>query len=363
MALITAELATAIPEDGGIAVWVKMACGERLGAHNAYWMWVSWMFDAAIYPVLCGGYIGNAVRGSTGGGSEVDGLIAFGVVVLTTMVKLAGSTFMVRFSTVLAIISLVPAVLFIAVGAADGLTAAAWFVTVDDCDTNIPALVAFMIWLNSGFLSLGALAGDVVNPRRTFTLTVAVLIPFVVLINSAPLMVGLSIDSTRCLELRPNQTQPVIYGGLPDASSTAIPSGPGGAANTCDGDIVSDDGIDADTPWREGYFSTLAARPSGGGAWLVALLTIGAAVCLIGLYNSDIITCETALLFAFEHYLPNFVSETALAEAGPIRRWCFQRSERGYGRFYVVFNGTCAGLLCWAPYNLLVQFSVLMMSM
>lgn len=45
-ALITAELATTYPEQGGIYVWTKRAFGSRWAARNTYWYWVNvglWM--------------------------------------------------------------------------------------------------------------------------------------------------------------------------------------------------------------------------------------------------------------------------------------------------------------------------------
>ena len=44
--LITSELATAYPEQGGIYVWVKRAFGRRWAARTTYWYWVNvalWM--------------------------------------------------------------------------------------------------------------------------------------------------------------------------------------------------------------------------------------------------------------------------------------------------------------------------------
>ena len=40
IALIVAELSTAFPEDGGYVVWVRDACGQAVGSHHAYWVWV-----------------------------------------------------------------------------------------------------------------------------------------------------------------------------------------------------------------------------------------------------------------------------------------------------------------------------------
>jgi hypothetical protein len=122
-------------------------------------MWACYLFDAAIYPVLCGGYISHYA----GYSSAVSGLIATGVVVLMTVVKLGGSTFMVRFSTLLAVVSLLPALLFMAAGTIkhgphtlQGTTTGI-FNAADPCPEDISALLAFVLWLYSGFLSLGAL--------------------------------------------------------------------------------------------------------------------------------------------------------------------------------------------------------------
>jgi len=45
LAIITAEMGTAWPVAGGMAQWVEIAAGERLGAHNAWWIWVCYVFD------------------------------------------------------------------------------------------------------------------------------------------------------------------------------------------------------------------------------------------------------------------------------------------------------------------------------
>ena len=54
--------------------------------NSAYWMWICYLFDAAIYPVLCGNYITKA----TSLDAVWSPVIALGVVFLMTLVKLAG---------------------------------------------------------------------------------------------------------------------------------------------------------------------------------------------------------------------------------------------------------------------------------
>ena len=57
LALISTELASAMPFDGGAVAWVEEAFGTGLGAHNTYWLWVCYSLDAAIYPVFAAEYI------------------------------------------------------------------------------------------------------------------------------------------------------------------------------------------------------------------------------------------------------------------------------------------------------------------
>ena len=51
-ALITAELSTAFPDNGGYSLWVKAAFGDFWAVQESYWSWFSGVVDSALYPVL-----------------------------------------------------------------------------------------------------------------------------------------------------------------------------------------------------------------------------------------------------------------------------------------------------------------------
>jgi amino acid transporter len=55
-ALMTAELATAFPADGGAVAWVRASFGPTVGLHHAAWVWLTSLLDAAVYPqvIACG---------------------------------------------------------------------------------------------------------------------------------------------------------------------------------------------------------------------------------------------------------------------------------------------------------------------
>lgn len=52
LAMVTAELSSAFPDDGGYSIWVAEAFGPFWGFQEAYWSWVSGVIDTAVYPVL-----------------------------------------------------------------------------------------------------------------------------------------------------------------------------------------------------------------------------------------------------------------------------------------------------------------------
>ncbi|PPR99517.1 hypothetical protein GOBAR_AA21146 [Gossypium barbadense] len=51
-ALITAELATSFPENGGYVIWISSAFGPFWGFQEGFWKWFSGVMDNALYPVL-----------------------------------------------------------------------------------------------------------------------------------------------------------------------------------------------------------------------------------------------------------------------------------------------------------------------
>lgn len=55
-ALMTAELTSALPREGGYYVWVKEAFGPFAGFLCGWWSWIYFCFDLALYPGLFVGY-------------------------------------------------------------------------------------------------------------------------------------------------------------------------------------------------------------------------------------------------------------------------------------------------------------------
>ena len=69
-ALITAELSTAFPENGGYSLWVHAAFGDFWAVQESYWSWVSGVVDSALYPVLMYSTASQLVGGWSSGAAE-----------------------------------------------------------------------------------------------------------------------------------------------------------------------------------------------------------------------------------------------------------------------------------------------------
>jgi len=310
IALIVAELSSAFPEDGGYVVWVQEACGKTIGSHHAYWVWIIYVVDAAIYPVLVANYVDTMVPMSDTG----RGLLAVSIVLFVTLINLLGTDVMVKFNTVLAIVSLAPTLVFTVMGLP---TTSFERCLVAEGDVDWTLLVSWTLWLYCGFFSLGTLAGELEQPRRTFSISLAILFPAVLLLNTLPLMVALGLD-------------------------------------------------DRLEHYSAGYFNVLAGRLAG--KWLDGSFQVGANVCLVGLYNAAVLTAERSLFFLVSTQYGDAINQWASQEPGDgvsggacrVLRTLLNTSATGVAPLYILLNAVCAGVLVWMPYTLLVEFSMLL---
>ena len=109
VALMSAELGTAIPAQGGYYVWVKKALGPLGGFTVGSWAWMATWFDMALYPVLFVSYLSFffPIFGETG-----DPLIRKSLMVLMIWIlavwNMRGSKSVGGSTQILGIILLIP---------------------------------------------------------------------------------------------------------------------------------------------------------------------------------------------------------------------------------------------------------------
>jgi len=149
-------MATAMPYNGGLVAWVGEAMGPLLGNHCAYWMWLSDLTDAAVYPCLAASYLADVIPLDrfAGGRAAAQALLAMMMVLLVTAIKLCGSNVLVAFSSLLLALSLLPAVLYICWGFTVQQPAQWLSLSFHNPDAEIDwtLFISWTLWLYGGFI-------------------------------------------------------------------------------------------------------------------------------------------------------------------------------------------------------------------
>jgi len=257
-ALMTAELAAAIPEEGGYTVWVKRALGPFPGFLCGWWTWVYSWVDVAIYPVLFTTYLSVLLK-TFGYDLALDGHpwlkwgIGMAMIVPFTALNVLGIKLVGRTAVLFAVALLLPFALLVCVGLprAHGLA-------VPSSAEVVPALSAGLfvaMWNFLGWDSMSTVAAEVKEPQREFPRA---------LLFSMLIIVG-------CYFL------PVLIGGL------AVPD---------------------PKMWVEGSWPTIAR--SVGGRWLEILVAVMALVSAAGLFMATLLSASRIpFVLSDDRYLPS----------------------------------------------------------
>lgn len=201
-ALTTAELATAIPEEGGYVVWVRRAMGPFWSFLNGWWSWLYTLVDAAGYPVLFTTYLSKLIVSF--GGSDVlekSALAkwALSAVVVTafTALNVRGTKAVGRATSLFTFVIVAPFVVLVLVAAFRALGRPLHL----DLSPRPPkgsvggalaAGLALAMWNYLGWDALSTIAGEVERPERAYPRALMFGIPLVTLVYVLPVLAGLA---------------------------------------------------------------------------------------------------------------------------------------------------------------------------
>ena len=266
-ALMTAELASAIPEEGGYVVWVRRAMGPFWGFVNAWWTWMYALIDATIYPVLFAGYAARLISTVSGGG-ELPPLIRWGiavvVIVVFTALNVRGAKGVGQASVVFSALIIGP---FLLLGGI-GLWRAA-HESVPLLSTFLPAGgnlrgaladgLGIVMWNYLGWDALSTVAAEVEKPQRAYPLALAFSLPLVVLVYLVP-----------------------VLGTLPFASDPTL--------------------------WKEDSWPDLARTVAG--PWMGLLVNAVGLVSAVALFSASLLgSSRVPFVLAQEGFLPRWAME------------------------------------------------------
>jgi amino acid transporter len=253
VSLVSAELTTAMPVEGGFYRWTRAAFGDLWGFLAGWWNWSASFLLGGAYAVLFTDYLVYYFPGITGWKHY---LISVALIAAITWVNVRGIQMVGKVATALEIFIFVPVLMMIVMAFMH------WhhnpftpFIPPQQPTFKIFGVgLALGLWLYSGYEQLSTVAEEVENPQRAYPRALAVVVPLSMAAYFLPTLAGLA-----------------------------------SAGNW--------------EQWHTGYFSN-AARIIGG-PWLGTWMTLAAMVGNIALLNSTVLT-TTRMPFAMaeDGYLP-----------------------------------------------------------
>jgi amino acid transporter len=190
MALISAELGSAMPDEGGFYRWSRRALGEFWGFQSGWWWQLSLFVDTAVYIALTIDYF----QSTWGLSGWTRWLIGFGLIVVFTAINIRGLDLTGWALTVVQVVVFVPFIFFIVWGAVKSQTNP--FATIVPPGMSLWAAggggLTVLMWMYSGYESMSMVAGEIENPQK--------LIPRALLINMG-LVIGFYFITTLILAM------------------------------------------------------------------------------------------------------------------------------------------------------------------
>ncbi|XP_008800055.3 polyamine transporter RMV1-like isoform X2 [Phoenix dactylifera] len=185
-ALITAEMGTMFPENGGYVVWVSSALGPYWGFQLGWMKWLSGVTDTALYPVLFLDYLKSAIPALGGGLPRT--FATLGLTGALTYMNYRGLSIVGLFAVFLGVFSILP---FIVMGlvALPRLRPKRWLVVdLHNVDWNLYLNTLF--WNLNYWDSISTMAGEVDNPSKSLPKALFYAAILIIFSYLYPLLIG-----------------------------------------------------------------------------------------------------------------------------------------------------------------------------
>jgi amino acid transporter len=295
VSLVSAELTTAMPVEGGFYRWTRAAFGDFWGFLAGWWNWSASFLLGGAYAVLFTDYLVYYFPGITGWKHYV---VSVALIAVITWVNVRGIEMVGKVATALEIFIFVPVITMVVMGLMR------WhhnpFVPL--IPPHQPTFkifgvgLALGLWLYSGYEQLSTVAEEVENPQRAYPRALALVVPLSIAAYFLPTLAGLA-----------------------------------SAGNW--------------EQWHTGYFSEAAKIIGGsflGRPWLGTWMTLAAMVANIALLNSTVLT-TTRMPFAMaeDGYLPKALTR--------------KHSRYGTPWMAIVVSAIIYALLAWQSLGQLIS--------
>ena len=175
VALAMAELASAMPDEGGYVTWTRRAFGPYWAFLVGWWSWIDSFVDVAVYPALFVEYLRFWIPEMTG--VERWFLVVVFIVALTGL-NLCGVRPTGHAAVALAVVSIAPAAA-LTVAALMGPRVAPW-TPMAPAGQGLEALglgLAVLMWNYSGWDTPSTILGETRAPERAFPSAMFLVLP------------------------------------------------------------------------------------------------------------------------------------------------------------------------------------------
>jgi amino acid transporter len=292
VSLVSAELITAMPVEGGFYRWKRAAFGDFWGFLAGWWTWSSSFLLGGAYAVLFTDYLLPGVTGWK------HYLVCVTLIAVITWINVRGIQMVGKVATALEIFIFVPVITMIVIA-----------FTKWHHNPFVPLIpphqpkfkifgvgLALGLWLYSGYEQVSTVAEEVENPQRAYPLALALVVPLSIAAYFLPTLAGLA--------------------------------SVGGWQN-----------------WHTGYFSEAANVIGGsflGRPWLGIWMTLAAMAGNVALLNSNTLaTTRIPFAMAEDGYLPAALTR--------------KHSRYGTPWLAIVLSSVVCGLLAWQSLGQLVS--------
>jgi len=259
VSLVSAELTTAMPVEGGFYRWTRAAFGDFWGFLAGWWNWSASFLLGGAYAVLFTDYLTYYFPGITGWKHY---LVSLALIALIAWVNVRGIQMVGKVATALEILIFLPVITMVVMGLLR------WhhnpflpLIPPHQSTFKIFGVgLAIGLWSYSGYEQLSTVAEEVENPQRNYPRALALVVPLSIAAYFLP-----------------------TFAGLASAGEWQN--------------------------WHTGYFSDAGRIIGGtfhGHAWLGTWMTLGAMICQVALFNGTVLT-TTRMPFALaeDGYLPS----------------------------------------------------------
>jgi amino acid transporter len=195
-ALMTAELATAFPRNGGSLYWIEAGLGRRWALVAAVCLNFGQALDMAVYPGLLTSYLG-VLWPAVAADARVAFGVQAGVVLAQAAFNVLGLEVLTSVSYATMAVALFPFLALPLAAAAQRRPfepgAAGPAATPDGLRSNQAVFAATMLWVFQGWSSVGSLAADVRDPRRSYPRAMLLLVAATVATYAVPILYSVAL--------------------------------------------------------------------------------------------------------------------------------------------------------------------------